>query len=70
MYTHHAIHRPKTKYDNIVKVLMWALVLFFLLFFGNNIEVDPFRQRAVCKANLLIAQGIALGIVHAREDAL
>ena len=38
--------------------------------FGNNIEVDPFRQRAVCKANLLIAQGIALGIVHAREDAL
>ena len=33
MYTHHAIHRPKTKNDNIVKVLMWALVLFFSLLF-------------------------------------
>ena len=37
---------------------------------GNNIEEYPFRQRAAYKANLLIAQGIALGIVYAREDAL
>jgi hypothetical protein len=28
---------------------------------GNNIAVDPFRLRAACKANPLIAQGIALG---------
>ena len=28
---------------------------------GNNIAVDSFGQRAACKANPLIAQGIALG---------
>ena len=38
--------------------------------FGNHIPVDPFGQRAACKANLLIAQGIALGSVHARENAV